>query len=166
MWHTIICTATEWSDFFNLRDNKEAHPGIQIPAGMMKEAYYAANPTALMYGEWHLPLIREDDLAEGLSLEDLKKISVGRCARVSYLTHDGIRDTSKDIELYDRLLIGGHMSPLEHVATPYDPTNTIHNSLGMCQQGELDFWFGNFKNWVQYRKLIPNEADILRGRNA
>jgi len=41
-----------------------------------------------------------------------------RCARVSYLTHDGKRSPAADFELYDRLFSNGHVSPLEHAARP------------------------------------------------
>ena len=42
--------------------------------------------------------------------EYLRKISVARCARVSYLTHDGKRDYAKDIELHDKCRDLGHWS--------------------------------------------------------
>jgi len=70
-----------------------------------------------------------------MSIDTQIKLSVARCARVSYLNHDGLRDHQKDIELYNQLLSSKHMSPFEHVATPY-PTN--------------DF-IGNFKGWLQHR---------------
>ena len=82
----------------------------------------------------------------------LCKLSVARCARVSYLTHDGKRDHAKDLELYERLLGGGangHWSPFEHVATPAaDPQQ--HSA--------------NFAGWEQYRKRFPQEhaGDVPR----
>lgn len=52
----------------------------------------------------------------------LIKVSVGRCARVSYLTHEGKREIEKDIELHDRLVGSAplHASPAEHVAQAMD----------------------------------------------
>ena len=153
MWHTVIVTATEYSNFFNLRDNKDAQPEIKIIAHMMKEIYYSSTPSYCNYNEWHLPLIDEQDYTLAtyrdttgrVDVETLKKVSVGRCARVSYLTHDGKRDHVADIELHDRLLTSGHMSPFEHVAVPAKDNKFI----------------GNFKGWIQYRKTIPNESDML-----
>jgi len=58
----------------------------------------------------HLPLIRFDEF--DLSIESLKKISAGRCARVIYLTHDKVRSLEVDIELCQRLIINGHLTPL------------------------------------------------------
>jgi hypothetical protein len=38
------------------------------------------------------------------------------------------------------------MSPFEHPATPMDTATE---------------YYGNFKGWMQYRKLIPGESDPL-----
>ena len=51
-------------------------------------------------------------------IEQIQLNSVGRCARVSYLTHDGVRAPAADIELALKLQSAGHMSPFEHVARP------------------------------------------------
>lgn len=141
MWHTVIVSATEWNNFFALRAHKDAQPEIRDAAVAMRDAMDASEPVELNYGEWHTPLILPD---ENFSLEDKLKISVGRCARVSYLTHDGVRDPTKDIELYDRLVEGGHMSPLEHVARPRE---------------EDELQVGNFIDWHQHRADVPFEWD-------
>lgn len=141
MRHTVIVTATEWSNFFALRAHPDAQPEIRDAALAMRDAMDASEPVELGYREWHTPLILPD---EDFPVEDRIKISVGRCARVSYLTHDGVRDPAKDIELYERLVEGGHMSPLEHVATP--------NIYGQFQQG-------NLIGWHQHRAEVPFESD-------
>ncbi len=49
------------------------------------------------------------------------KLSVARCARVSYLTHEGKPpNVDDDLKLYDRLVgsVPLHASPAEHQATP------------------------------------------------
>ena len=84
-----------------------------------------------------------------------KKISVARCARVSYLTHDGSRNIDKDLDLYDRLVTAQppHWSPLEHVAKP-DPTNK-----NFVTDGTNTFAvpaLGNFVGWRQMRHDISN----------
>lgn len=141
MWHTVIVTATEWSNFYALRAHKDAQPEIRDAACAMRDAMNASTPVELDYGEWHTPLIQPD---ENFPLDDKLKISVGRCARVSYLTHDGVRDSAKDIELYERLVEGGHMSPLEHVARP---------------QNESEPQLGNLLGWHQHRADVPFESD-------
>ena len=149
MWHTVIVTATEWENFWNLRCHEDAQPEIRLVAERMRAAVEASEPAELDYGEWHLPLIRAED-REGASTEDLIKVSAGRCARVSYLTHAGKRDLEADVALHDRLLESGHMSPLEHPARPLSEEELA--------EGE---WCGNFRGWCSYRKQIPGEADPL-----
>jgi len=169
MWHTVIVTATEWTNFFNLRCNPMAHPEIKLAAELMRDAMQESAPLRLDYGQWHLPLCPE--LWETANQypskpEDLLywcKISVGRCARVSYLTHDGKRDPQADIELTDRLLEAGHLSPFEHVARPMTYEEIKDHERG-CEPVNSVPFSGNFRGWVQYRKVIPNEADILGQR--
>ena len=141
MWHTVIVTATEWDNFFKLRCDVNAQFEIYKIACMMRDEYYNSKPVERYYGYWHTPYILEDEMF--LPDKDRCKISVARCARVSYLTHDGVRDTDKDLELYSRLLTSGHLSPFEHVA------------MAMASSGPS----GNFYGWSQYRKNI--ERDLL-----
>ena len=107
----------------------------------MLKGYYESKPQLLKPGEYHLPYLKEDDFKE--NLETQLKVSVARCARVSYLTHNGERALDKDIELYTRLLESGHMSPFEHQATPKEIGDRSYS--------------GNLKGWVQFRKTLVNE---------
>jgi thymidylate synthase ThyX len=150
MWHTVIVTATDWDNFWNLRCHPDAQPEIRRIATMMKAAIEASDPERLDWGEWHLPLVHRADEEEVASAETLVKVSAGRCARVSYLTHAGKRDLGADVELHDRLLSSGHMSPMEHPARPLTP-----NEL------KDEEWSANFQGWRSYRKLIPGEANPL-----
>jgi len=153
MWHTVIVTATEWDNFWNLRCHADAQPEIRLVAESMRAAVEESEPAELGLDEWHLPLIRPEDREQVGSIEDLVKVSAGRCARVSYLTHDGRRDLQADVDLHDRLLESGHMSPLEHPAQP-------------LANGE---WCGNFRGWRSYRKEIAGEDNPLaqsRGSSA
>jgi hypothetical protein len=149
MYHTVVVTATDWSNFFALRDNREAQPEIQRAAHAMRQLLDQHRPTLLREDEWHLPFIQEDE--RHLPVETLARMAVARCARVSYLTHDTAqRDPQKDLALYQRLVSSGHMSPLEHVARPmtdaeYDPAHP---------------YLGNFRGWVQLRKTVPHEDDF------
>jgi thymidylate synthase ThyX len=169
MWHTIICSATEYSNFFNLRNHHAAHPAIQKPAQLMQDLYETSEPEFVAIGSWHTPLLNigieneEEQIIAALNADGPKQVSIARCARVSYLTHDGQRDFYKDIELYTRLTEMGHLSPTEHVATPFDPSNHNHLDLGKHSDkaGDYNMWFGNFNNWIQYRQFIFGEADLL-----
>lgn len=149
MWITVLVSSTEFNNFFNLRVHPDAQPEIEKIARMMLDSYVSSVPHCHPNGSLHLPLTNDyyDLLDEGYSVEQIKKISVGRCARVSYLTHDGKRDPQADIDLHDNRLLHpnnpddpDHMSPFEHIA--------------MASPGERS---GNFVGWHQYRKDFPNE---------
>lgn len=150
MWHTVIVTATEWDNFWNLRCHPDAQPEIRLVAEGMRAVMATSDPAELGSGEWHLPLVHPEDRDQVASIEDLIKVSAGRCARVSYLTHAGKRDLDADIQLHDRLLESGHMSPLEHPARPLDEAEL-----------EESEWSGNFHGWLSYRKGISGEANPL-----
>jgi len=156
--HTIIVSATNWKGFWAQRCHPDAQPEIRAAAVAMKTAYDASTPVRIPWGGWHLPYITVEELKEfpivmsrnGRGLREweivaanpLLKISAARCARVSYLTHDGVRDLDKDIELFDRLARHKppHASPLEHVAAAGVPlTGALH---------------GNFHGFTQLRHML------------
>jgi thymidylate synthase ThyX len=134
MFITVILTATEYDNFFKLRCNPAAQPEIRWVAEEMKKLYDSNKPQKLDAGDWHLPLIDRGE-TDGLDDDSVKKISVGRCARVSYLTHDGKRDPNEDIVLASKLMSSGHWSPFEHVAMALETQERV----------------GNFVGWRQYR---------------
>ncbi len=138
---TLICSATEFNNFFRLRRHPDAQPEIKMLADKMYEAIQNSTPEER---ECHTPYIMEDEL-DFLPLEQIMKISSARCARVSYLTHDGKRDHNKDLELFQHLITGsgfGHWSPLEHVAVALEKMERV----------------GNFVGWLQYRKQFAGES--------
>lgn len=140
LWHTVIVTATEWENFFELRCAPAAQPEIRAAATRMRDAIAGSVPDAVGLGDWHLPLVQPDE--RSLPVELQKKISAARCARVSYLTHGGTREIEKDVDLHDRLSMERHLSPFEHVATPTDDS-AFH---------------ANFRAWRQMRAEV--EAEI------
>jgi hypothetical protein len=149
MWHTVLVTSTEWENFLNLRCHPDAQPQIQIPARMMRDALSAAEPVPRSAGDWHLPLVSDEE-REGHLVAELRWISAGRCARVSYLTHYGVRDTQADIDLAFKLVAAKHMSPFEHQASPL--THGRPASTG-----------GNLRGWMQFRKMLDGES-VFRDR--
>jgi thymidylate synthase ThyX len=140
LWHTVIVSATEWSNFFELRCAPNAQPEIRAAAIAMRDAIRTSIPGPVALGQWHTPLLQPDEAT--LELEIRKRISVARCARVSYLTHGGTREIAKDLELYERLLLDRHLSPFEHVARP------AHDAA----------FYGNFRGWLQMRREIEAEG--------
>jgi thymidylate synthase ThyX len=163
-WHTVVVTATEWDNFFKLRCHKNAQPEIRKVAEMMRDLYYDTKEAKHepKYGEWHLPFVdgyayEEDPTCAGPLVDRMKMVSAGRCARVSYLTHDGKRDPAKDVELAQSLLKNGHMSPFEHIARPLTLQEKQWWRVKRDEGQDMPFC-GNFRGWVQMRKEIPGEA--------
>lgn len=159
MWITVLCTATEWNNFFRLRCHPAAEKHFQKIAYMVKDALEHSRPIARMSGELHLPYLDEEeaDEAEMAQRREIihrvdywRKVSVGRCARLSYLTHDGKRSPDEDVALAERLIRPPgdvdeevmHASPFEHVAEA--SRDSAYRS-------------GPFLGWKQYRKEFRNE---------
>lgn len=166
MWHTVIVTATDYENFFALRAHGDAEIHIAELARQMLEAYNASEPKSLKPGEWHIPFgdkidrdrllkvhcahhgidqkSKIDEFVLALTFpESLLKVSVARCARISYLNFEGKDDYAADIKLCDRLFgaTPRHLSPTEHVAQCLDSEERI----------------GNFCGWRQYRHTFPDE---------
>lgn len=152
---TVIVSATQLSNFFALRNHGDAQPEIQQLARDWKSAIDSSLPVER---QWHIPYIQDSE--QDLDLDLKKKMGVARCARVSYLTHDGTRSIEKDLILYDRLLTGsghGHWSPFEHVAEATDMTEERYNFA--TKEFEIKpIQCGNFQGWIQYRKTCLGEC--------
>lgn len=138
MWITVLITATEWDNFFAQRCHPDAQPEIRVAAELIRDAMAASVPVLRPFGRrsakaWHLPFITEEDRA-AFDLDTLRRISVARCARVSYLTHDGKRDPQADLDLAHRLASANppHWSPFEHVARAMPTEDFCANFRGWC----------------------------------
>lgn len=166
MWHTALITATEWENFFGLRISEHAQPEARITAERIKEAIDASTPKELKEGEWHLPYVLEEERA-GKTNEELAKMSTARCARVSYLNHDGNKNFEKDIQLYEKLVSQRHMSPLEHVARVATVSEMLEHAFFKWDAADGMFkarTIGNFAvPWFQHRKDVQGE-DIYRNQ--
>lgn len=161
----VIVTATEWDNFFDLRLSPDAQPEMQDLANAIynemnkfknKDFGYITS-----YGDDSLcsvlsgystlitaPYVTMDDcelLGDGYDLITIMKISAARCARVSYNNHDGSKpDIHKDLELFERLYKGGHMSPLEHTCLRNDFVQSA-----------------NLMGWKSLRYLLENSKAEL-----
>lgn len=109
----------------------------------------------------------------------LRKISAARCARTSYGKNIG-KTIEAELELADLLLKDKHLSPFEHQgqALEHKYTETHLAELSMTEQlpkgaelrvtdhndwyskdsrvpgRKLELWSGNFRGWIQYRKVL------------
>lgn len=144
---TVICSGTEYQNFFKQRCHPDAQPEIQALANKMKAAYDTSKPKQLAAGDWHLPLLKPEDFEEVIDINELIKVVVGRCARVSYLNHNGVRSLKDDIRLHDSLISSNpqHLSPLEHAAIALPTSEKKANLTG-------------FQN---YRNILEEEGSVL-----
>jgi thymidylate synthase ThyX len=149
-WQTKLLTANEeqFKYFIFLRKSEHADPAIQELATKVEKAIANSKPKLLDPGQWHLPFVQEE---EERDTSEAIKLSVARCARISYNNHDKSEpNILLDIKLHDRLLADRHMSCFEHQATPmgFLPKGLTHTDTRRRR------WSGNFRGWVQYRQLV------------
>jgi len=176
MWHTVIISGTEWDNFFGLRVHPDAQGEIATSARLTQKAIEASEPRLLRPGEWHLPLVDKDEFE---SFHDGIKASAARCAAVSYNRHNR-KSFDREVERYQQLIEGGHMSPLEHQATPFDDLDwrIVKSKNEIVQEAvatagtdgrvnrhydkhaENNALLGNLRGWIQHRKQIDHEDDF------
>lgn len=177
----VVVTATEFDNFFALRAHPDAQPEIHELAIQMHAAMNVSTPKLLQLGEWHLPYVTEMDQSAAFALYGrndeawalLRKVSGARCARVSYLKHDGERPAIEDdLELYSQLVVRPytdkrgnvltlgdpiHASPIEHQATPDTESDRYSAEGELVGVGWDNFYLhGNFVGWIQARKLVES----------
>jgi hypothetical protein len=168
MMKTVI-SGTEWANFFWLRAHADAQPEIQVLAQKMRDAYNNSYAQPLNPGDWHLPYIKTernrngrllylDNANEIMTLCDARIVSASCCAQVSYRKNDD--SLEKANKIFSQLIesVPAHASPIEHQATPMTP-NLGFGELGVTHRSRSDqYWSGNLRGWIQFRKLIPQEA--------
>jgi len=160
-------------------NDSQAEIHIQELAEQMWDLRNESTPTEVFEAsnDWHTPFAETIDL-----VDDKLTISAARCARLSYTTHDGNIDKEKDIELHDRLLKSGHMSPLEHQLKPMSPEeyymyskSYISKNIDNIPKEDIDSgkttievifkdlykvteygWCKNIRGFISYRHLVEN----------
>jgi thymidylate synthase ThyX len=164
----VVVTATEYENFFYLRNHADAQPEIAELARVMLEAREQSEPELLAAGEWHLPYVKESikgilDMGVGVDLEMQIKLSASLCAQVSYRKSD--ESLEKALKIYDQLVTMKpvHASPFEHQATPMacqeDKLSFSHMDAGITHVSvDGGYWSGNFKGWIQNRQLIKGHV--------
>jgi len=150
-----VVTATEYDNWYWLRDHPEAQPEIRALAKAMLEAEASSTPLKLNAGEWHVPYVKTlrmpdnpkhgwvgqlvytldytefDDVDQtvtwtGCSLEEALKVSSSCCAQVSYRTLN--QSLKVALRIYDKLVnsVPTHSSVCEHQATPMNLPKISH----------------------------------------
>jgi hypothetical protein len=167
---TMVVTATEYENFFALRGHPDAQHELQKNAYEAIKLYKESKPQELKAGTWHLPFVSgydfEELLGAGFSIDDICKVSVGRCSRISYLTHESKRDPRDDVKKAEDLAKDGHMSPYEHVAQAM-----THDEWTAWASDQAQEWIknrvpvGNLWGWRQLRKTLKSEHNFGQIRN-
>jgi len=169
-----VVSATEWNNLLWLRNHKDAQPEFEELARCIELALSKSEPVLLYAGEWHLPYVETkvtkignknqiaylDTTGNEIDLDTARKISASCCAQVSYRRLNDSPD--KAISIFTKLFTGSrvHASPVEHQSTPMlDKQKRSNWEEGVTHVDRAgNYWSGNLRGWVQYRKLIPNEA--------
>lgn len=184
-------TILEW-----LQHNKgQSDIHMMFLAEVIYDARNESIPKKLNEGEWHIPygddmdftklvvlgidrqlLSQKENIDDYYNNEDeaivdslRNKISVARCARLSYQTlgDNPVIDYDADLKLYDILAKSGHFSPFEHVAKVmteeeyYKFTKGKVTILDMKPQKDIIVvdnknigWCNNFKGFIQERYIL------------
>lgn len=182
----VVCSGTEYDNFFWLRCHADAQPEIKELADAMYVARNKSIPISLVEGEYHLPYINSDIITECVKyldetnktnktnkieseLDPIKvalKVSASCCAQVSYRTND--TSIEKAFKIYYQLVTSEpmHASPFEHQARPItdedrtkfsQPLDNSHSAIThICKN--KSYWSGNLKGWIQHRHEIPNNT--------
>lgn len=177
----VVLTATEFENFFWLRDHKDAQPELAALARLMRDEYNKHEPIKLEHGDWHVPYYGAAGVwiadapnatdRNGRTLKEAIAISASCCAQVSYRKLDDSLEKAKDI--YKRLVesLPPHFSPMEHQATPMRVPEWTPGSVPFDLEGldrdaatHLDsrgkYWSGNLRGWCQSRQLIAKELGL------
>lgn len=147
MWTTVVMTATEWDNFFALRDNPAAQLEFRLLARAMKRAIADSKPVLRTGGgihnesNWHLPYVTKFE-RENYKTAILPFISARRCAAVSYRRQGEPIDLAREIDKGHELKRNKHWSPLEM----------------QCYATRADEWFGPFYSWKPLRKFYAGES--------
>lgn len=152
-WQTMIVTCTTdsegWWGFLEQRVSEfsaSAQQEFRETSDAMHSVWQESTPQPLKQGQWHMPYIdsatmdwcKDNYPTYNISLGKLmRRISIARCARVSLLTHDKVRDPNEDLRMFYHTLWSSkprHWSPFEHVATPWGShTSNRGNFPGFAQ---------------------------------
>jgi hypothetical protein len=168
---SLILTATEWENFFNLRCADDAQDDLREFAIMMRNKLTDHTPNDLKDGEWHKPY-------PWLSLEE----NVAKVASVSYSNHAKDRTITDSMRLFNQLKDSKHWVPFEHCLMAVDPGQILKNSIfeaGMrsyisgiqvfdifqpelsCLAWQIEDYViintGSFKGFMPLRRFIEND---------
>lgn len=177
----VVLTTTDLSNWDALRIDPAAEPHIRDLAIAMREAVEAyGEPDWCSSDSWHLPyLVELQDKGVGpvgysaeagdrpvrfrqpgeqvLDLSTAVKVSVTRCAQVSYTPfHEAKLTVEQEVARHNALISARpmHASPAEHQAMPDRIIGTDRFGDPVWEHPKLH---GNLTGWIQYRKTLAGE---------
>lgn len=170
----VVLTATDFANWYWLRDHPDADPTIAELARVMRKAHENSVPVPLKDGMWHMPYVEQavngnfgtqvffDDQKNMITTDEALMISASCCAQVSYRKSDGSLEKAETI--YKRLVESEpcHASPVEHQACVRvqfldDLAQDWAEGITHIKRNG-DWYSGNFRKWIQHRQLIENES--------
>lgn len=162
-----VMSGTEWANLSWLRNHDAAQPEFHELAWCIDEEFKNSEPEKIKPGQWHLPYVEHDaDWAyldtngSIIDVDTALKISASCCAQTSYRKTD--ESVEKALDIYEKLvgMDRKHASPFEHQGTPIRK----HGAFEQWDEGITHVdrkgwkWSANFRDFIQFRKLIDGEA--------
>lgn len=188
----VIVTATEWSNFFELRCHPDAQPEMQMLASEMREAMNRSTPTLVRNGVWHVPYVyrmfsgyQSSVMGHDVFIHGQRAVDPGQFD--GYRIQDGPtswRRVSLEEALMSSAAMCARVSYLRHEGGHPTLEENIdlfkrlvgsqpqHASPVEHQARPMNFFprvmFKNFRGWRQFREIVEEGLDwkILAETNA
>ena len=156
---TVVTFTGNGANWYGLRKQGDADPTIHELARCMFEAHEKAEPVILGKDDWHVPYYKDGAFLKSRDhgLQKARMISASCCAQASFRKLDQSQEKAKVV--FERL-IGSkpvHASPVEHQATPLDPVWGFRSPFVTAVDRWGNALSGNFRNWGQWRQIIPGQ---------
>lgn len=113
---TAIISSTSWESFFTSEYGRAPNHSWWL-INTIKQAYRASTPTPVEWGEWHAPLLRDDERDVADFAHIAPAISAGRCV-ITWGGKFPDNDVSHNLQTFADLRHNNNHTPLKHVATP------------------------------------------------
>ena len=168
----VVLTATNFDNFFTLRNHEDAQPEIRELAKLINaEIGEAVGKSVPTEGIYHLPFLQQVELnqVEQSNFYDWAKVSSARCARASYNNHFGKAPSfQEDMDLFAKLVEKPpiHASPTEHIGLLTSTSNVVLSKIDYADGSSivvaLPYTSRNFDGWTQFREWVemPNERVV------
>lgn len=157
-----LVTATDFTNFFQLRTKPDVQPAFREFATAMEELFNSVEPITLNWGEWYKPWQNEPVVT-----------NTSKAAATSYAAHQKDKPFEKHLELFDDLSRKKHFSPFEHSALAvhpgfqiedhyvFDHFKPIQSVSKLCLVRSLKtIGTGNFTGFLQLRKILEIFPDV------